>query len=423
MKQLNDIIDRMGELTSPAELYPAVCERLTDTPDSVALVLRLPPQCEPGDEPLPVSPKVLACRFGGGADHEPSAANLHLSRRVLEAAQSSEAAVMASNVAMSEAHMDLTLVDDRKPRAVFCAPLAAMASGLDVLYLDVPCDQGTEETLDFVRVVARQVSASRKSLLLAQARAERTVLDGQLELARRIQTGLTPAGLQQVPGAEVAVRYEPAMWVGGDYCDVWTLADGRVAIAVGDVSGKGLPAAMVMTNLQAALRATMAFCSQLGEVMGRVNALLEQNLPEEMFVTFFLGLFDPASGRLEYVNAGHLPPLTIAPPGGAGMLGRPGNMPLGIMDDVFRSEAVDLSEGGGLLVFTDGITEAASPGGGRLGVDRLQSLLEQSRFHSAGELAERVVEAAVNFRQTLPQQDDITVLALMRRGPSDTLTI
>ena len=417
MKQLNDIIDALGGLASPAELYPAICESLTETPSSVALVVRVPVRTEP----LPLSPRMLTCRFGPGHRGRRDAGSLHVSRRVLEAVRATNSAVMASNVDSSEAQLGLTVVDDLKPRAVYASCVAEMPEAIDVLYLDIPCDAAMEETFDFVRVVARQVSATRKSLLLAQARAERIVLDRQLEMARGIQSGLTPAGLTRVPGVDIAVRYQPAMWVGGDYCDVWTLGDGRVAIAVGDVAGKGLPAAMVMTNLQAALRATMSFCCQPSEVMGRLNSLLEQNLPEGMFVTFFLGLFDPVTGRLEYVNAGHLLPLKIVTPGEASALGRPANVPLGILAESasgeFSAEAVILPEGGGLVVFTDGITEAASPDGRMLGVEPLHGMLvRHGGFDSAGQLADCVVAAAVSFRQTLPQQDDITVLALIRNG-------
>jgi len=163
-----------------------------------------------------------------------------------------------------------------------------------LLYLDIPVNQTTENTFDFVRAVSRQVSLTRKSLVFMQVKAERQIIDQQLSLAHDIQSKLSPSELEHGLGIDIAVCYKPAMWVGGDYYDVWSLENGQIAFAVGDVSGKGLPAAMIMSNLQAALRTTMTFCTELSTVVKHVNQHLCQSLRDDMFVTFFLGLFDPS---------------------------------------------------------------------------------------------------------------------------------
>jgi sigma-B regulation protein RsbU (phosphoserine phosphatase) len=155
--------------------------------------------------------------------------------------------------------------------------------------------------------------------------------------------------------------------------------------------------------------------------MAHVNRMLGQNLPDSMFVTFFLALFDPASGTLRYVNAGHLPPMMLAGGGQVSPLGS-GNQPVGVMEGRFREDSARIPDGAAMVVVTDGITESAAPGGGQLGLSGLESVLEQLQFLSADELAQRVVQAAAQFRQTLPQHDDVTVLALMRHGADKEAT-
>ena len=408
VKEFNRITDRLSDLRVPAGLYPEVCRCLSATPATVAVVIRLPL----ADEALPPSPEVLACHIGG-ADAASGILNLHISRRVLEAVRESGQSVMAGDVGGAAPGVGLTVADDDAPRAVFCAPVSEPAETLDVLYLDVPAGRAAADTLEFVQAVARQVNFARKSLLYAEARAQREVLDHQLRTARQIQSRLTPTGLEAIAGADVAICYEPALWVGGDYCDVWPVADGRLALAVGDVAGKGLAAAMVMANLQAALRSTMLFCPDLSDAVGHVNELLRQNLPENMFVTLFVGLFDPSAACLEYVNAGHIVPRLIGPGGRVARLGRPKNLPLGVEAGSFEPDTEALAPGAALVVVTDGITEATSSGGELFGEKGLEEALAGGETASAEQIVADVVAAAAAFRGDLPQQDDVTVLALL----------
>jgi len=339
--------------------------------------------------------------------------DLHLSRRTLEAVRSTGNAVMAASTRSSDADVFLTISDEHRPRAVICAPLSAVTEVVDLLYLDIPIDQTTPEIFEFVQAVARQVISVRKSLIFMQAKAEREVLDQQLSLAHDIQSKLMPSEVAPRFGVDMAVCYKPAMWVGGDYCDVWSLENGQIAFAVADVSGKGLPAAMIMSNLQATLRTTMAFCTELSSVAQHVNRHLCQNLRDDMFVALFLGLFDPSENRLAYVNAGHLPPLIMRPSEPARPLDIANSPPLGIVESPLEKVVEVIPRGSTLVVFTDGITEARSPDGELFEMDRLAKLVTDSAFDSAKSLVESVTQAVVDFRQTLPQRDDITVLALV----------
>ncbi len=413
LRELNRIVDSLEGLTSPGQLYPAVCRCLAGTANTVALVVRLPKS----SLPLPPSPQVLACHLAAesGAAPAPGAENVYLSRRVLEAVRSSKEPVMARSAHLAETELSLTLVDERRPRAVVCAPVGEQPASVDAVYLDMPLNLAAADTLDFVQAVARQARLVRRSLLLTEVRAQRRVLDYQLGLAREIQSRLTPAALSSVPGVDVAFHYEPALWVGGDYCDLWLLPDGCLAFAVGDVAGKGLPAAMVMANLQAALRTATVFCRSPDEAMAHVNRHVAKHVPEGMFISLFFGILDPRDGRLEYVNAGHLPPFLVHPETGVASLGQPKNGLLGVMDEPFLTEVRTLAPGMGLLAVSDGITEARAPDGSMFGMKRIEELLRTSPVQSARQLVQMATEAAARFRGLGPQQDDITVLGLLRR--------
>jgi phosphoserine phosphatase RsbU/P len=416
LARLNEFTDRLAEVTDPGELYPEVCRFLATDGDTAAAVLRTakPPR------PLQDSVKVLACHLGGPQEVDTGhvAAALQFSTRVLETVRNTGNPVLASSNAdpMSATQMALTIVDEHEPRAVCSAPVCSTGETLDVLYMDSPIRKTGAGAIDFVLAVARQVDFARKSLLLSQARAERLRLDDQLSLACKIQEKLVPQSIDCPQGIDIALSYRPAMWVGGDYCDAWSAPDGRLVFAVGDVSGKGLPAAMAMTNLQALLRSAVSFCGSAADVMNHVNGLLLQNLPDDMFVTMFLGFVHPGKGELEYVNAGHLQPVLIPPGVSATLLGEPRHPPLGTGAIDFISDVQRLSPGTALVGVTDGVTDTNGPDGTLFGADRLLKSLGSSEFGSSDDLIRIVNEALAEFRQDRPQQDDITILALLNHG-------
>jgi len=411
VKRLNVLSEQIAALTSPAELYPSACRLAADAPRAVAAVVRVPA----GGGGTRPAPHILACCFTderrGALAAEPG--NLHLSRRVLDAICQGRRPVAASNLAMPDADLTLTVGDAQRPRVVLCAPVSEGAESLDALYLDVPASAAARVSLDYVQAVARQVGLARRSLLLAEANAERRSLDHQLAMARDIQARLVPAGTRQIAGLDVSVVYEPAMWVGGDYCDVWALGQGRAAFAVGDVCGKGLPAAMLMTSLHAALRTASSFCAGAAGILDHVNRLLSAELPDGRFVTLFLGLLEPASGRLEYASAGHVPPILVAPPSARPLL-PPRNAPIGVHGDTFAADATTIEPGTAVVLVTDGVTEAAGPGGETFGSARLEALLASAADAAPEAIVRKLLSSVAEFRQSLPPGDDVTVMALRR---------
>ena len=302
-----------------------------------------------------------------------------------------------------------------EPRTVLSAPVTDSSELADVLYLALPSSEAAPDLPDYVQAVARQILFVEKGLLLSRERSRLQELDAELRQARAIQMGLAPKPGCAVAGIDLAFHYEPAAWVGGDYCDYWGLPDGRLALAIGDVCGKGLPAAMVMSSLHTALRMSTAGGLSVTDTMRRVDEHLSRHVPQGRFVTMLLGALDSQTGELEYVNAGHPQPLLIACAGTVSAVGCPRNLPLGLGAAGFVGEGLRLERGGTLVAVTDGITEAASDKE-LFGTDRLTALLQGKQDRSPEEIVRGVAAAAADFRQGLPQHDDVTILAVRYLG-------
>lgn len=429
-KRLDEITELLSELTSPAALYPELCRCLAGMPKTVALVLRLPGKTVP----LPQAPKVLACSFGDSPEDTkamdqpglypalPVILNLaayRVSHHVLEEVRSKGHAAMAKSIYSSDEEITSALIDEHTPRALICAPLGDLKETVDVLYLDIPIDESIqatpEEMFDFVRAVAREVLSKRKSLTLMQVKAEWSGLNHELSLAQQVQSRLAPTIPEDLSGADIAIYYKPVMWVGGDYCDVWRIQDGRLAFAIADISEKGLPAAMAISNLKTLLRTTTSFCTSPSDIVNNVNSHLIQSLPEGTSVTLFLGLFDLSKGTLQYVSAGHIQPLLIQSQSNVQPLAQPESSPLGSGKLTLATGVEIIQDTTRLTVFTDGLTETKSSGGERFGVKRLMHLLKNVGRQPAQHIVDSVAEAVTDFRQNLAQQDDITIFALAYR--------
>jgi len=259
-----------------------------------------------------------------------------------------------------------------------------------------------------------EISELRAKLEVLNARqAGQDEMERQLDLARRIQHHVEGPRLN-VSGVDTAIEYCPAMSVGGDYCDVWAASDDRVAFALADVSQHGLPAALVSTSLQSAVRMALATCADLEEVARRVNASLCDQLADS-FVVILLGYYSPSDGSLAYVNAGQVGPWHLAPPGSVTTLQDDVGMPMGIQPFEYKVARRVLAPGEGLVLVSDGVTEATSPEGEQFGVEGVEKVLAQVGGTPAKTIARTVVEKVRDFLDG-PQRDDISVLVLVNSG-------
>jgi len=416
LKSLGVIGERLASLTDPAMLYPELCRTIARIPGSAAIVLRIS-DCED-------LPQILACHIGGQPRYSAGAATgVPLSRRVVQAVGSKRSPVMASNAAGVDGAMLLTIADEFRPRSVYCCPLCDSGETIDAVYMDTPSDSAMPDDFDFLQAVARQASMAKNVLMHAEARARQELIERQLDMACRIQSRLLPGDLDHITEVDIAARCVPAMWVGGDCCDVWELPDGRLAFALGDVCGKGLPAAMLMSNLQAALRATASFCDDLGQIVQQVAVQISRNMSDSMYITLFVGFLETNTARLHYLNAGHLQPLILSTDGQVRPLGEPRNLPIGpisLEGPGFQASVETLKQDVSLLVVSDGITESVSDRNEMFGPQRLEACLRTCGKLSAAETVGRIIQDAADFRGSAPQNDDVTALCLVNQATTKT---
>ena len=250
--------------------------------------------------------------------------------------------------------------------------------------------------------------------------ADRERLDSlrrELDLAGRIQRSVLSADLPEVEGYEVHALLHSAKEVSGDFYDVMLFEDGRVGLVVGDVSGKGIPAALLMMASRTLLRGLAVGLGDPARVLSEANALLSKDNSQSMFVTAFLCIFDPGSGQAVYANAGHPSPFLVRGDGTVLSLESAGDMVLGLLPGVgYASFSFSLEPGGLLFVYTDGVTEAVNHSLEEFGKARLAELLSGQGSRTASECADRVLGAVREFAGVEEQFDDITCL-LLRRGP------
>jgi serine phosphatase RsbU (regulator of sigma subunit) len=250
------------------------------------------------------------------------------------------------------------------------------------------------------------------------AELEQARMKGDLELARRIQTRLLPAEAPTVEGLDVAGLSLPALEVGGDYYDHVPLGDGRVALVLADVSGKGVPAALLMSAFRASLLGQLDSHSDPAHALANVNRFLHRSVEPGRFVTAFLAIVDGRSGRIEYCNAGHNPPFLVGEKGGATPL-ETGGLLLAMMEDAkYERGEASLEPGQTLVIYSDGAVEAKDASDTTWGEDRLVTQVRDRADESCGEAARGIASDIRAFEGTQGPSDDLTLL-LARRNISE----
>lgn len=287
---------------------------------------------------------------------------------------------------------------------------------------------GREKNRQLARAFARMGAALAENIRdLMAATASKERMEGELSAARDIQMGILPPpdGAPEICGFSASAFLDPAKEVGGDLYDFFTTRDGRRALVLGDVSGKGVPAALFMSMTVTLVRYALDSGLDPAAAMTRVNAMLEEHNPGNMFVTLFLALYDPRSGELAYANGGHCPPCIVdarsdRPPRLLEHLSGPlvGVMP-GLEYELFLDR---LNDGETCLLFTDGVTEAMNENKELYGEERLMELMARHRNARPKELLSLIFQELLRYRGEEPQSDDITMLAFCRPDPEPETT-
>ena len=259
---------------------------------------------------------------------------------------------------------------------------------------------------------------ARLTTAIGRETAQRERLNRELEIAREVQEHLFPQQLPTVPGLDYCGHCRPARQVGGDYYDFLELPERRFGFAIGDVSGKGVGAALMMASLEASLRALASVVQDPAELMDRVNGLVCQASAANCYITLFYAQYDPVNRRLSYVNAGHNPPIVLRNYGGSHQVlrletGGPviGLLPCNYQRGTFSHEVGDL-----LVLFTDGVSESMNAQFEEWGEARLIELVKTSHSLPASEAMRRILNAAEAFAAGASQHDDMTLVVLRVTG-------
>ena len=281
--------------------------------------------------------------------------------------------------------------------------------------IDIPNEDELGALAASFNAMTKAVKKGREEAIL------RAHLESELETARKIQEKLLPDEMPQFPGFEIAGTSIPSKQVGGDYFDFLDLGKGRLGIAIADVSGKGIPAALLMANLQASLHAQTLETENVAEVATRINNLLVKSTDANMFVTFFYGLLDRDRSTFTSTNAGHNPPLILRADQTMEYLAE-GGLVLGFLpDQTYAQQTILLHPGDILVLYTDGITEARAPEEEKpaedrlFGEDRLVRVIKDNARHSAREIQSAILRSVSAHTQNTPQGDDITLVIIKRQ--------
>lgn len=275
-----------------------------------------------------------------------------------------------------------------------------------------------QAALDELQKTLSALSAAQAELV------EKQKLEHELALARDIQMSLLPPALPSVPGFDFGARLLPMSQVGGDFYDFIPLGDGKLGIAVGDVSGHGMPAALIMAITLALLRAEACLGCSPSQVLTSVNEELLKLGTRRMFVTVLYGVLDASTGEFVYARAGHEPPVVALPGTAPGLADLTGGQMLGLFPEVVLSDVrQNLPPGGSLVLYTDGVIEARGAEREFFGEERLADAVLQTRAWTAQAVCDSLMAAVAAHAGGLPQQDDITIVCARRLdgdGPAGT---
>jgi len=305
---------------------------------------------------------------------------------------------------------------DDSIKSILCVPLVVKSELVGVITTyNKKDEQGfTEADQRLLAIIAGQSAQIVENARLYEEEKAFATMQEQVKMAAQIQNDLLPSSSPNIAGYDIAGRTIPAQMVGGDYFDFISISDTRWAICLGDVTGKGLPASLLMANLQATLRAQSLLDAPVDESIMRSNRAIYQSTDPEKFATLFYGVLDVDTHKISFCNAGHENPMLFCDGGKIERL-ETGGMALGVLDDFpYRAGDCTISAGGTLVIFSDGIPDATNEFDHPFGEERLIELINDNRTASSAELIDRIIDAVNAHEKDTPQLDDLTLVVVKR---------
>lgn len=346
---------------------------------------------------------------------ETPAPEIQVSSTILERCVADRVAILISDAPSDIRFSGTESVIASRIRSAICAPIIFKDYVLGVIYIDSRAAGHiyyTTDDLELISGIANQAAVAITNARLHQRSIEQEKMSRELDIARSIQTNLLPKSFPEVPGVTLTGMSLPARQVGGDFYDVMKLDDGRLAIVVADVSGKGLGAALLTSTVRASLRAEIMRADErsVAQIVATTNIHACRDTSNNMFITLFFAIYDPAKRTLDFTNAGHPHPLLYRASGKHQAL-ETGGCFLGIMEQVeYASEQVSVSEGDTLIIYTDGVTDTQNAEDERFGTHRLEDAARANLTLTPSEIRDEIYEATLQHRGDRDQFDDLTIV-------------
>ncbi|MCX7016842.1 MAG: SpoIIE family protein phosphatase [Candidatus Sumerlaeota bacterium] len=346
---------------------------------------------------------------------EPEGEDIAVSRVIIDHCLQDRVSVLVSDALSDVRFKASKSIHIQKIRSAICAPMICQDDVMGVIYFDTknrPAAYDQAE-LEFATSLANQTAMALANIRLQERAIKQRTLEREMEIARDIQTRLLPRSMPKTEDFEFAAISVPAQKVGGDYYDLLQLPDGRIGVAIADVSGKGVPAAILIASVRSALQAEGPRTdASAAEVLEHLNDLVYHDTAVNMFVTMVYGILNPKTRVFEYANAGHPYPLLFAPDGGLTEL-ETGGCFLGISPKMAYVKGLAvLPPGGTLLLYSDGVSDTLSPAGELYGRKRLVELVRANLHLSARELRDLIYHDTQQFQKDAEQFDDISVVVI-----------
>ncbi len=339
-----------------------------------------------------------------------------ISSAVRDRVLNSGMSVLVRDTSMDDALRERRSIVEQNIRTLMAVPLQTREKIIGIIYVDSPSlmREFTKDDLNLLTVMANVAAIRIEQTRFGELEKARQLMARDLEQAAEIQQGFLPAKAPAVRGLDVAGHNAPCRTVGGDYFDFFPYGDSRIAMVLGDVSGKGMPASLLMMGLQARVQVLIEEPKSLADAMTRLNRITSANCPSNRFITLFFCILDGDTGELVYCNAGHNPPLIIRKEGTYEEL-KGGGPVIGILPFIeYQEYRAHLNEGDELIIYSDGVTEASDPSGEEFEIEGIARAVIPCIGQSAAATLAAVNTAVSAYTAGAPPSDDVTIIVARR---------
>lgn len=398
---LQQVLDCVFEVLSADRGYVMLLETPEDDPDA---------------NPL------LVCKAMKARRQSPTAQqDIQISHLITEQVLKQGTSVLTSDAQQDPRFQERQSIVLGGVRSVMAVPLAVENRISGMVYVDSPyqTNRFTERDLQILTLIAAVAAIRIENVSLLEGQQEQKRLANELAVASEIQLRLHPASPPPIPGYDLIGVSFPCYEVGGDYFDFIEKRDGRCVIALGDVSGKGTGAALLMSSVHAAVRAQATTRLSASEIVGEINQYIFDNTPANRYVTLFYSELDAQTHQLTYINAGHNPPLLVRANGKVATLDI-GGFPAGITQFAdYQEGKAEIEPGDVMVIYSDGVTESLDEEGEEFGESRLIEIVQKNRGRTAAGLRDRIDEALAKFVGKAKSVDDLTLVIVKRKSHED----